>query len=372
MTGEHPSPDPPTHIVVEVPSTVPLLSVVVPVYNAERYLADCLASIGAQSLTEIEIIVVDDGSSDGSLAVAESIAEQDPRFRVIPSTNGGASRARNIGLSAARGTYVTFVDADDWVSPTMYEELLEPTDEHPYDAVAGDLMIESQRGSLRIENSRIAAGAYDAARIRTEIWPILVSSSQLTREWPYRLVTKVFRREHLRENDLWFVPGLRAAQDFVFSVAAMSRAGSFFYRKGSAGYHYRWNPGSRTRSSLSTAWENYRAVDRALEEAVPAGAEFDSQLKLAELHGDLSALTYLYRNCRLRDSGTLYRTVTVHLSSVDRRPAFDALDWAGVPMGKRVVCRLMQHRRYRLMHGLLLSRGVSQNLRGRLTRVPAR
>ena len=346
--------------------SAPTLSIVIPVHNGEKHLLDCLRSLGDQSFGYFEAIVVDDGSTDSSHDIAMAIARRDPRFTVISTPNGGVSRARNTGLRAARGTYVTFVDADDWVDRNMYEDLLRPTKTYCYDAVAGDLVIESARGKHRVEEAGVAGGAYDAGRIRREIWPIVVSSNHMTRDWPYRIVTKLFRRDHLRENDLWFVPGLAAAQDFVFSVAAMVKTDSLYYVKGSSGYHYRWNPNSRTRSRLSTGWANYRGVDQALRDAVPHRPPFIDQLLIAQLHGDLSALTYLYRNCRLRDSRVLYNNLTHNLAQVDRQLAFQALDWSRMAVGKRAICELMRLRRYRLLHGLLVARGCAQKVQNRL------
>src|SRR5687768_15501471 len=97
-----------------VPLTrAPKVSVVVPVYNVEPYLAACLQSISAQTYRNIEVVVVDDGSTDGSLAVARRARRQDRRIRIVTQPNGGLSSARNTGTAAATGEYLAFVDSDD-------------------------------------------------------------------------------------------------------------------------------------------------------------------------------------------------------------------------------------------------------------------
>ena len=101
----------------------PTISVIVPIYKVEKYLARCVDSLLAQTWRDIEIILVDDGSPDNSGAICDEFAKKDPRVKVIHKENGGLSSARNSGLSAASGDYIGFVDSDDYVLPQMYEKL---------------------------------------------------------------------------------------------------------------------------------------------------------------------------------------------------------------------------------------------------------
>lgn len=99
------------------------VSIIVPVYNAEKYLQTCISSLCSQTLKEIEIILVNDGSVDRSLQICETFAEKDSRIRLISKKNEGQGIARNAGLQIARGEYIGFVDADDYVAENMYEHL---------------------------------------------------------------------------------------------------------------------------------------------------------------------------------------------------------------------------------------------------------
>jgi glycosyltransferase involved in cell wall biosynthesis len=101
----------------------PLITIIVPVYNVEKYLRKCIDSIIGQSYTNLEIILVDDGSPDGSPAICDEYSTQDERIRTVHRANGGQSAARNSGLSIMKGEYVTFVDSDDYVSPDYIEFL---------------------------------------------------------------------------------------------------------------------------------------------------------------------------------------------------------------------------------------------------------
>ena len=95
----------------------PKVSIIVPVYNVEMYLPRCLDSLHRQSLEEIEILLIDDGSPDGSGRIADEYAEKDGRFRVIHQANAGVAAARNRGIELAQAPYLMFVDSDDWVEP---------------------------------------------------------------------------------------------------------------------------------------------------------------------------------------------------------------------------------------------------------------
>ena len=102
-----------------------LISVIVPVYNVEPYLPRCIDSILAQTYSNLEVILVDDGAKDASGAICDDYAGKESRIKVIHKENGGLSSARNAGIDIARGEYLAFVDSDDWIEPDAYEYMLE-------------------------------------------------------------------------------------------------------------------------------------------------------------------------------------------------------------------------------------------------------
>lgn len=126
-----------------------LISVIVPVYNVMKYLPRCVDSLRRQTYRNLEIILVDDGSTDNSGALAEKIAMEDRRIRVFHKENGGTSSARNLGLSKARGKYIGFVDSDDYVDPRMYERLLAAALED------GLLMVQTSRDEIDEQGKRL-------------------------------------------------------------------------------------------------------------------------------------------------------------------------------------------------------------------------
>lgn len=102
----------------------PLISVIVPVYNVAAWLPRCVDSVLTQTYQNLEILLIDDGSTDASGEICDAYAEKDPRIRVIHKKNGGLSSARNAGLDVSNGQYLGFVDSDDWIEPEMYAEML--------------------------------------------------------------------------------------------------------------------------------------------------------------------------------------------------------------------------------------------------------
>lgn len=121
----------------------PLISVIIPVYNVEKYLRRCVDSVLAQTYPNVEIILVNDGSPDNSQAICEEYARTQPSVRALKKPNGGLSSARNFGLNSALGKYVGFVDSDDWIAPDMYMHLYNLIKENDADAAQINLMLAS-------------------------------------------------------------------------------------------------------------------------------------------------------------------------------------------------------------------------------------
>ena len=131
-----------------MPCEKPLLSIIVPVYDVERYLPKCMDSILAQTFTDFELILVDDGSPDNCPALCDAAAAKDARIRVIHQKNGGLSAARNAGLDAARGAWIGFVDSDDYIAPEMYEAMYHAVQSTGADLALCDYVKVDETGAL--------------------------------------------------------------------------------------------------------------------------------------------------------------------------------------------------------------------------------
>ncbi|MBQ2966591.1 MAG: glycosyltransferase [Clostridia bacterium] len=133
----------------------PKVSIIVPVYNAEKYLERCISSLQKQTLQEIEIILVDDASTDNSLAICKEKAERDARIKVIHKENEGAGYARNTALKMATGEYIGFLDSDDFVAPEMFQTLCDKAEQYSSDLVmSGVLFVDGNMFSEKGECER--------------------------------------------------------------------------------------------------------------------------------------------------------------------------------------------------------------------------
>lgn len=190
-----------------------LISVIVPVYNVEKYLKRCIDSILAQSYRQLEIILVDDGSTDGSPVICDAYARQDDRVKVIHKANGGLSDARNAGMEIATGDYIGFVDSDDWIEPDMYRAMYEAMVQNKaqvavcrYAEVYADKVIDGSGGEVvtlsRAEVLDIYICEHPQYKIYNSVW------------------SKLFQREII--SDISFPKG-RNSEDIVFTTKAFCR-----------------------------------------------------------------------------------------------------------------------------------------------------
>jgi glycosyltransferase involved in cell wall biosynthesis len=146
------------------------VSVVVPVYNVEQYLPQCLDCLERQTLDKaLEVILVDDGSTDGSGKICDDIAMRDSRFRVIHRKNGGTAAARQSGWDIAQGEYITVCDADDWVEPDMYELMYAQTDHGKVEMVTCDIMYNYSNGNFKVVASLSCESGTDFLRAMQKV-----------------------------------------------------------------------------------------------------------------------------------------------------------------------------------------------------------
>ncbi len=196
------------------------VSVIVPVYNAHKHLEECIKSITSQTLKNIEIICVDDGSRDSSLEILEKFVANDARIRIIHQKNAGAAAARNHGLTIAKGKYLSFLDSDDFFEPTMLEDAFKKAEEENSEIVVFKADFYNDHleyfspctYSLR-ENMLPAQRPFAGNEVQKDVFKVIVG-------WAW---DKLFLTDFVRKNELKFQE-LRTSNDMLFVFSAFIKA----------------------------------------------------------------------------------------------------------------------------------------------------
>ena len=192
---------------------MPLLSVIVPVYRKEPYLEKCITTILAQTLSDLELILIDDGSPDRCGEICDAFAATDDRVVVIHQKNMGVSAARNAGLQVAKGEFLGFVDADDWVSPEMYEKLMRTAVSANADIAACAITVRSEAGEV-LRKLLVSERSYDRRQMLEELFS---TPDQLGGT----CCNKIFRRSTVA--DARFPVGVTMCEDRIYLLQCYAR-----------------------------------------------------------------------------------------------------------------------------------------------------
>ena len=192
-----------------------MVSVVVPAYNMEKYLAKCLDALIAQSYEDIEIIVIDDGSTDGTLRIAGEYSEKDTRIKVFSKENGGVSSARNLGIDKASGEYITFADPDDIIEQNGIEVLLNAMKSSGSDLVSCMYSRWSDAGK-RLEDFDFITGIKSFYSDDDKINFILSEIADYL--FGYEVWDKLYKTRIIKENRIRFYEKCKIGEDLAFNI----------------------------------------------------------------------------------------------------------------------------------------------------------
>lgn len=232
----------------------PIFSVIIPVYNVEKYLPQCLDSIINQTVKDIEIICVYDESTDNSLKVLRQYLEKDLRIKIIHSSKKSLGAARNIGLFHASAEYICFVDSDDWIEPDTLEEVLKKIN-NDIDLVCfganviteGDVLDNTQ-----IENAK----SYHQIKFTGEI----NLNDQIISNMTVNVWNKIFRHSIIKNNNIYFPEGITHEDNAFFHKYALISQKAFFFDK----YFYNYRQRNDSLISETKHENNSRLFDRML------------------------------------------------------------------------------------------------------------
>ena len=249
--------------------TKPLVSIILPVYNAQSHIARCLDSICAQTWKDLEIIVLNDGSKDQSLPVCQEYRSRDQRILLVDKANSGVSDTRNLGLKLASGEYVQFVDSDDYIDPDFTQNLVTAAQKHHADLVIAPYKMVIPAGASKPEQV--------LEKIQEDLGVMSVARPPEVREYGFlpqgvydkdtfarRLMdkpasyfysvlwNKLYRRDLLVEHDIQFTSEMRWAEDLVFNMQYIQYA-DVFVSIPQPGYYYVQNPQSICHTQINAA-----------------------------------------------------------------------------------------------------------------------
>lgn len=235
----------------------PKISVIVPVYNAEKYLQRCVDSILAQTFTDFELLLIDDGSKDKSGGICDEYVRKDDRVKVFHKENGGVSSARQCGLDNALGEYSIHVDSDDWIEPKMLERMYGKIIEMHADILISDFYIDKDGKSIYVD------------QLSCQTVPIDILKEILKGHLFGALWHKLIRHSLFKEHDIKFIPNINYCEDVLIlaQILQLNVKVCFLHE---AYYHYdQQNTNSITRNYTKETFNMRKRYVRALKDMVP-------------------------------------------------------------------------------------------------------
>ena len=222
------------------------ISVVVPVYNVEKYVAECIESLMKQTLKDIEIILVNDNSKDNSNEICKQYLEKDSRISLYQSEGKGVSAARNIGIEHSNGEWISFVDSDDWLEEDMLEKLYNISTQRKSDIIMCDTFVnigdEQKENDFYPEEKIFTGKDKDLLKVQAvkpsegDYHPQFMACGV---PW-----AKIYNKEFILKNKLAYKTNLPRRQDMIFNLEAFEKANEINYNKIKL-YHYRKNMASK-------------------------------------------------------------------------------------------------------------------------------
>ena len=212
-----------------------IISIIVPVYNVEKYLPGCIDSVLGQSFINWELLLVDDGSTDSSGAICDAYVKKDARIRVLHGKNGGVSHARNRGMDAAIGAWLTFIDGDDWIAPDFLASMYAP--------VQADLSLDFVHAGCRNYVEGVGYSINQQYAFEQSSDPVV-----LMNRFRGLIVSKLFKNSIIRERQLRFDEQMKIAEDYAFTLDYLAFVHRYCFVE-ATGYFYRLRSGSATQSA---------------------------------------------------------------------------------------------------------------------------
>ncbi len=324
------------------------VSIVVPIYNAEKYLKECLDSIVNQNLKDIEIILIDDGSTDGSAEICKDYLS-DNRVSYYYKENAGAVMARRDGINFAKGEYIGFVDSDDWIESSMYEIMYGAAKKNNADITFCNCIqnADGHRFSPEIES-----GVYDRKAIEEKILSktlAYVTDNGERRAIRWSNCLRLYRGELLK-SDISYNPEVRRCEDLVLNYEATLKANVMVYLGDQYLYHNRVVLNSKSRRYTPDAWKAFKSLILHLY-GITESLESESMLKQMHLRAFFSVVDCLENELKFykQDKKRAIQQISLVMNDVINERYYENIPIEKMVKRYRVYYKLMQQKRPRAL-----------------------
>ena len=262
----------------------PFFSVIIPAYNAELYIERAVLSLVEQYFSNIEIIVVNDGSTDSTLSKTNYLAQRDKRVTVIDKLNGGVSSARNVGINNANGSYLAFLDSDDWLESDAFSQLYGLIHEYDYP----DIIMFNGYKNQDIKNKPFMEdGYYNREKIIEEIFPRSIESCDRLKKTLRGSNCLRIYHSSLIQGKVLFDESLNNNEDLLFNLEAVCKASSFVYAGELYIHHNMMTPDSISRSYIQNSniflYDLIKSLKQVLSKFAPSIYDFSNQVNMKVL-----------------------------------------------------------------------------------------
>ena len=323
-----------------------LFSVVVPVYNIRGYLRDCIESVLEQTFQDYELILVDDGSTDGSGEICDKYAEQSERVLVVHQENGGPGEARFTGVKRAKGDYVLYVDGDDWIERETLQWCASYIEKYRVDVISFSYQFEKDAG-VYLSPEPVSEGYYNREAISSDILPLALMGEGLCNM--HYASGRAVRRSLLLECQAKADRTMRLGEDTALSVLLYAAAESV-YISGRTGYHYRVREQSASHGIQEKLFSQVEQAVRYFERAEPIQIPDFSEQRDRYVFMLLFSLTVMAVEENAKDNRT---RVTAYLGQELFQPYLRRARLRGVTAKVRITRLLFGKKYFKMAYSFL-------------------
>ena len=339
-----------------------LVSIIVPIYNTENYLRECIESILNQSYKDIELILVDDGSKDGSLVLCEDYKRHDERIKVITKKNSGVSDTRNVGVAASRGAYICFVDSDDVVKPTYVETLLEGVRTEGVDVAFCnyEYLYENRRIPKK---PRLASGIYTFAELESKI----IDDGTFTGVLFCSVWQAIYKKSIIDNYDIKFNPEIKVNEDGIFNIEYCMKSSKILML--SEAYLYEYRKDSSVTKKLVSPDNIFAPATKEIRRVCEGEIDkemIDKQISARRVSEAMWMILMICSKNNIASSTQIISHLKTLLNNSELRESYASIHPGSINIYKATYYWLMKLRMYRTLY--LLTKYVFPVLSGILPR----